>query len=135
MKDPLRLYLIYNEHRSGGDRINPDEQWSRRTPRYITVEFKGLFRSQADRFFYDSVEVDEETFKSDVAYLAVVRYSDGDTFGQSHGHFHIVGAYSTIKEADEMLKNALESEDSYKPWNGYFASLDDTDVIPLVIRQ
>lgn len=134
IEDPLRLYLIYNEDRSGGEKINPEEQWSNRTPMQITVEFKSFFRSQPDRFFYDSIEVDEETFTSDVVYLAVVRYSDGDTFGQSSGHWHIVGAYSTVKEADQKLKEALDGE-GYKPWNGYFSSLEDTDVIPVIVRD
>lgn len=136
IKEPLRLYFTYDESRRGGEDINPDEEWSDRAPTTIEVKFHEFYRTPpTHRFFYDSVIVDEATFNSDEAYLAVVRYTDGDTFGYTDGSWHIVGATNSVEVAKEMLELALNNKDSYKPWEGYFASLQRTEIERLVVRK
>lgn len=136
VKESLRLYFTYDERSTGGEDINPEEEWSDRTPTTIEVRFREFYRTPpAHRFFYDSVEVDEDTFNSDEAYLAVVRYSTGDTFGHTDGAWHIVGAANSVKKAEEMLQIALNSKDSYKPWEGYFERFERTEIERLIVRE
>lgn len=66
-------------------------------------------------------------------FLAVVRYGTGDTFGHTTGAWYIVGVAPTREIAQAMLKE--ESEPSkqgdylrYKRWEGYFESLEDTEI-------
>ena len=58
------------------------------------------------RQFYDSYEVTEDIYKATVLHMAVIRYSDGDTFGHSSGHWHVVGFYHTLEQADRGIENA-----------------------------
>lgn len=133
-KEPLRLYLVYDENRSGGAAHDPNDRWTNHEPTYIDVKFHEFYRQPpTHRFFYDSIMVDEETFNADRAYLAVVRYSTGDTFGSTYGAFYIVGATATRKEATTMLEEALKGS-GYKPWEGYFESLEGTEVHGLVVE-
>jgi hypothetical protein len=134
-KEPLRLYFIYDEHRSGGESLEPDNRWSSHADINIEVKFHEFYRNPpTHRFFYDSKEVSEEIYNASRAYLAVVRYSTGSTFGNTYGAWHIVGIALTREDAEKMLKEAVEDEGGYKPWVGYFESLTDTEVYGLVIE-
>ena len=128
------LFINYDSSGHGGEATS-DDPYSSRTPSYTTVKFNQLHRTQPyNKFFYDQVEVTDSAFDKDHLYLAVVRYSDGDTFGTNHGKWYIIGAYETYKEAEDQLKAesepSLENKGrrSYKPWEGYFNSLEDTEI-------
>lgn len=128
------LYIVYSESREGGYAINPDENFSDRTPETIDVTFKCLLRRQRpNKMFYHSVEVSDKTYKSGTGYLAVVKYSSGDTFGHSSGHWHVVGCTGTYATAERLLEMALKDPKGYKPWEGYFESLEGTEIHPLPI--
>ena len=135
-KKEFRLYVLYSESSSGGDIVEGQEEESfpEREDEYLYVQFHGLCRSEPDTFFKHSVEVSEDIFNSSTLVLAVVRYTDGGTFGCTHGYWHIVGAYKSVIEAQAALKQAHES-DNYKPWVGYFSSHDSDEVIPLVVTD
>lgn len=136
--EPLRLYLVYDETRSGGGICAGQENdpWPNREDEYIEVHFKALYRQPpSDRFFYDSFEVTEEVYNAEKVHMAVVRYGDGDTFGRSNGHWSVEGIFLTLAEAEETL--AKLEEDAGKPftvgkynknWHGYFASFEGTQV-------
>lgn len=135
-EEELRLYLTYDEHRDGGEAINPDERFSDRTPEIIYVSFHTFYRKQpTHRFFYTSIEVEEEVFKSNVAYLAVVRYSTGDTFGHTEGAWHIVDAAFSYEEAEKVLQHALSAANTYKPWEGYFERFEKTEIHELIVKE
>ena len=61
------------------------------------------------------------------AWLALVRYCDGDTFGTTFGNHVFIGFGKTQAQAEKILKDALERK-GYKQWEGYFSRLESTDV-------
>lgn len=134
------LLVVYQQSSEGGDAIDPDDRWSSRTDEHRTVTFKALLREyESNQSHFTSftssatVSVDEVTRNSQTGYLAVIRYSDGDTFGHTSGMWMIVGCYSTYNDASAALLTALNAVGVYKPWTGYFASLEGTEVHPLPI--
>ena len=128
----LRLYFTCDSHSTGGDLIDENDEWSNRETTYIEVKFHEFYRKPPDhRFFYDSVKVDEKTFNSPYAFLAVIRYSTGDTFGHTEGCHYVVGAASSREEANIMIDHAINDKGTYKPWEGYFESLTAREVYKL----
>ncbi len=130
-----RLYVEYYESSAGGEALEPEERWSQREDTVKEVEFKRLHREPPKhRFFYDSIEVSNEGLLAlDTLWLAVVRYSTGDTFGRTTGCWALVGVAPTYKIAEAMLEEATKPTKegdykNYKPWEGYFESLTDTEI-------
>ena len=133
--EPPRLYIEYNTSSEGGHALS-DERWSDRSDEHTTVDFIRLHRNPpANRFFYDSIELSHpEMAKMDKLYLAVVRYTTGDTFGTSYGHWHIVDVAPTYEIASAMLEEALKpSVKGYKPWEGYFERFEGTEIHTLEV--
>lgn len=135
-----RLFIEYNSYEEGGDAIDPDDRWSCRTDHVIEVDFIRLHRQQpAHRFFYDSIEVpNEKMMEMDKLFLAVVRYSTGDTFGHTTGAWSVVGVAPTYQIASLMLEEALKPAKegdykNYKPWEGYFESFERTEIHELSV--
>lgn len=133
--EPVRLYIEYNSTESGGEPDDPTDRWTSHADTIKEVEFIRLHRQQPQhRFFYDSIEVSNpDLVKLDKLYLAVVRYSTGSTFGHTEGEWFIVGVAPTYQIAEEMLKEATKPSvkgdyRNYKPWEGYFESLTDTEI-------
>ena len=134
-KEPKRLYIEYTESEYGGEAIDPEDRWTSYTDRVRSVKFIRLHRNPpGNRFFYDSIELRNDKLSDlDKLYLAVIRYSTGNTFGRCNGCWHIVGVAPTYDIAKAMIKEALESEDSYKPWEGYFEHYEDDEVHTLEV--
>ena len=135
VKEPKRIYIEYHENETGGEAEDPNDRWSDYADTVKEVEFIKLYREvPKDRFFYHSVEVsNEDLLKLDKLYLAVVRYTDGGTFGKTIGYWEVIGVAPTYKIAELMLEEAIKSTKkgdykNYKPWEGYFASLNDTEI-------
>lgn len=134
---PKKVYIEYDTYVSGGERES-DEEWSSRSDTIKTVTFKKLHREMpSNRFFYDSIDLpNDNMIKMDHLFLAVVRYSTGDTFGHTTGEHYIVGIAPTYEIAQMMLdeetkpspKDSKGRQLSYKPWEGYFESLEDTEI-------
>jgi hypothetical protein len=123
-----RIYVTYNQHITGGKALT-SEPYSNREPKLIKVDFLLLFRKDPDKFFYDSIEIaDESLLTRDYLYLSVVRYSTGDSFGTTSGAWHIIGLSKSYDEAKEMLENALKDPNGYKPWEGYFERLQSYEL-------
>lgn len=132
---PLRVYIEYNEHRSGGEALDPGDRWTSHEDTNIEVSFVRLHRQQPkNRFFYDSIELpNPKMIEMGRLWLAVVRYGTGDTFGSTNGAWHIVGIAPTYQVAEAMLEEAIKPSkegeySSYKPWEGYFESLEGTEI-------
>lgn len=135
VKEPLRVYIEYNRSATGGELIEPEERWSSREDTIVEVEFIRLHRNPPkERFFYDSIEISHpDMLKLDKLFLAVVRYGTGDTFGHTSGEFHVVGLAPTYQIAEAMLEEETKPSKpgdyrSYKCWEGYFESLEGTEV-------
>jgi hypothetical protein len=131
-----RLWLEYVEDITGGEICAGQENdaWPSHEDTDIEVNFIRLHRDEPkNKFFNHSVEVDERLIGLDRLYLAVVRYSTGDTFGHTEGAWYIVGLAPTYKVAEAMLDVALNDKKSYKPWTGYFERFSGTEIHTLEV--
>jgi hypothetical protein len=130
--EPVRVYIEYDETREGGDALEPAERWTSHTDVNVDVKFIRLHREMPkNRFFYDSIELpNKKMLKMDKLFLAVVRYGTGDTFGHTNGAWYVVGIAPTYKIAEAMLEEETKPspKGSYKQWEGYFESLDGTEI-------
>jgi hypothetical protein len=137
-KEPIRIYVEYEEHRSGGEAYDPEDRWTSHSDVNVDVRFILLHREKpTHRFFYDSIELpNDKMFKMGKLFLAVVRYGTGDTFGHTNGAWYIVGVAPTYKIAQAMLDDETKPSPEpakgewqrYKRWEGYFESLDGTEI-------
>ena len=84
---------------------------------------------------WDSLEVSPDLLPSAKIFLAIVEYYNGGSFVRTYGNHYILGAFSTRKEAEDMLEEATKEESSYKPWCGYFEGLTGTKVIKLELED
>ncbi len=134
---PLRVYVEYEEDRSGGEPEDPADRWTSHATEYVSVNFISLFKEPpSHKFFYDSIELpNDKMINLSKLYLAVVRYGTGDTFHHTSGAWYIVGIAPTRSIAEAMLaEEVMPSAQrkgvsrSYKRWEGYFESLEDTEV-------
>lgn len=142
--EPYRVYLIYDEETHGGGvcRGDEDSDWPNHNDEYNTFTPKGLRLKPPE--WSETIEVDFDPTELDHLYIVVVRYSSGSTFGRTHGHWHIEGAYKTYDEA-EKIEMAIskgtgwyDPEKDYgdraypgrtgMPWVGYFESLEGATV-------
>ena len=143
--EPKRLYLKYDESRSGGGicESQENESWPYRNHEYIEVSFTSLHRNPPEgQFFYDSFEVSDELYNADQVYMAVVRYTDGDTFGHTCGYWSVEGIFGSRREAERLLTK-LE-EDAGKPftlgkytkaWHGYFTRFERTQIETIEVLE
>ena len=136
-----RLYIDYESSARGGD-PKDDSHWPDYTDKHIDVKFIRFHREPPKtKFFYDSIIVPEELLSKDKLYLCVVRYSSGDTFGNSFGKWAIVGVTASYKEAELLLEEAIKPSlprkkglrPSYKPWEGCFERLEKTEIHTLEV--
>lgn len=74
----------------------------------------------------------------DSAYVVIVTYSDGDTFGSS-GYWKVAAVCSTPEQAKTAEERAQIPEprqiggDDWMPWHGYFAHLKNVETYPMVV--
>lgn len=142
-QETFRLYVEYKESRTGGLAHNPEDQWSSHEDVDVNVKFIRLHREAPKHiFFYDSVEVShKKMLELDKLFLAVVRYGTGDTFGHTNGAWYIVGVAPTYQIAKAMLEEETKPSAApkkgewqrYKRWEGYFESLEDTEIHELSV--
>jgi len=108
--------------------------------------------------YRETVDVNFEPVKGKLYHLLYAVYSTGDSFGHDEGRcFEAIGLYKSRKVAEENEKRLLEGKPSkkgewgmeqvllklegttkqhpyYRPWNGYFESLDRLEVLTLVLN-
>lgn len=80
-------------------------------------------------------DIKEAEIRQEV-YVVVVRYSTGDSFGTTHGAWHLEGVYQNFDEAD-AVKNAILSDksDDWAIWKGYFETLEYCEVVNMLVEQ
>lgn len=132
------LFIDTTEDSTGGVALS-NEEWCSYSDIVKTVEFNCVYRKRNPDSFWagHSFEVTEEVYKAPRVFLAIVRYSDGGTFGRTVGYWEIMGAFTTEAEALAMT-NSIEGGTfktdyphlarSYMPWEGYFSGLQGTEV-------
>lgn len=123
----MKLYLLYDQTREGGDDTEDNEQ--------ITTYYRSahLLPPPRSRGYHQSVEVSDVVGRCEQVWLALVLYTTGDSFSCSSGNPHVLGVFETADLAAAATEKAEQGGDRSAPWDGYFNSLDSTDVIPLKV--
>lgn len=115
-----------------------------------TTKFRGAIVTEEETLpsaycFYRtaSFQVPASAFDSprNIVHAVVGYYSDGDTFGTSHGHVDVVSVYGNPAKAHAVAQ-ALLSTNAKSPsflkgrrvaWGDYFSSLEKVEVETLTI--
>jgi hypothetical protein len=141
-----KLLIVHYEQRyeSGGQICEGEEgdTWPNREDEYNSFTVLSAGRRVRDPY-HDGLSQPavgfplDKPFSSNRCYIVWVRYSTGDTFGSSHGHGSIAGAYLSRAEAEVCalaIKNKTAPFDGWRDdWCGYFESIEEVviDYVPL----
>jgi len=131
------IYLTYEEDRKGGLPLS-DEPWSDREDEEIEFSVKEVFASIDNLNWVETIEVDFNPvdFIDKDIFVIVVRYSTGDTFGQTSGSWYVEGAYTTIEKTDKIVKSINDDKyKGYKPWSGYFERFSHVEIHKMILRN
>lgn len=138
--ESYEVYLIYDSETWGGAICegNEDSAWPDYEPTYTSFTPKGL-RLKAPNWS-ETIKVDFDPSRSKHLYLVIVRYSSGSTFGTTHGHWHIEGAYKGYAKAEKVEIAISKGQGKYaekncNPWQGYFESLEEVTIERLDIWE
>lgn len=144
------LWLTYDEYREGGGVMEGQENdaWPSYEDTRITWTPQALYLDESDvpTWQKELVKTDFEVERGDLVHIVVARYGDGDTFSHTDGYWCIMGA-SKDAEAARKLSRAIQNStytgreegaansyyQGYKPWDGYFSSLEYADVHSFVV--
>lgn len=130
------MYVKYHHTIEGGE-VSPGqeaEDWPSYEPATHEYTFLYVTKAHPSGYDYEEVEVDKKTFNSHGVYMALIKYSSGDTFSTSSGNIEILGLFNTKTRAEAHLKKRV-TEEGYRPWEGYFNTLESQDVIRLDVKE
>lgn len=139
--EPQKIYVSYDESTSGGEAEDPNDEWTHHADRVTDLTIYGLHKSKPSKpnASYDGIVIlDPEILKLQHVYLVVVRYSDGGTFGRTCGYHMFWSIRATEAEvlADKAMIEAPQDplDRNFRPWEGYFAGLEDVEIhlLPLL---
>ena len=156
------LYVDYTTTATGGgaregeDSNNP---FAEQEDAYIDFTIRGVHRSVPEGlFFFHKEEVLPEVATAKKVWIVVVRYTTGNTFGRTHGAWHIFSIRNDPRRAegekrmiefDDKLDNMTEQWnygrlspltkkliakkkrliEGHTPWRGYFERLERVEVL------
>jgi hypothetical protein len=139
----VKVYISYQERRSGGEPLS-NKRWSSRKDTIIDFQLKEASLQEPSSWYKESFEIECQKLPKTI-YVVLVRYKDGDTFGNSYGHGYIEGVYlsedraqkvvEAIREDTYVGEGATKKSRGYIPWNGYFNRLESVNYHPMVIRK
>ncbi len=139
----VKVYVSYQENRTGGAALS-DERWSSREDTIIDFQLKEISLQEPSSWYKEPFEIECQKIPK-IVYVVLVRYEDGDTFGNSYGHGHIEGVYLSEDQAQKIVesirentyvgKDATKEDHGYIPWNGYFNRLESVNYHPMMIRK
>ena len=137
---PTYIYIKVSDSTTGGDVCAGEEgPYACREDEYREYFYYYASKTKPEGTYsygWDSLEVSPNLLSSDKIFLAVVEYYNGGSFVRTYGNHYILGAFSTRKEAEDILEEATkEDSDFYKPWDGYFEGLTDTKVAKLDLED
>ena len=134
VKPADRLYLIYTEHRSGGEVCagQEDDDWPSHEDENIDWHLIECRSTRTENHWYqEEVEIDFQADVGSIVYVVYVRYGTGGTFGHTNGAWVILGIYKTEQEAINVKKSVDDDTYDgrvYKCWTGYFECLESCEV-------
>jgi hypothetical protein len=73
------VYVNYEQHSTGGEKIDPDEEFSDRTDTITEFEVTSVTTYKETTPYYTSFVLPTDVVPATV-WVVVVRYSDGDTW-------------------------------------------------------
>lgn len=133
----MKVYVTYNETRRGGKPLSK-KRWSSREDTHVDFQLTGVCLEEPKAWYKEPFELDCKELPK-VVYVVLVRYSDGDTFGNSYGHGHIEGVYLSEDDAQKVVEairnDKYKSKETYVPWVGYFNRLESANYHPMVVRK
>lgn len=158
----MKLVLDYNERSWGGGALS-EETYSDREDQHTEFDPRSLHidRAGLETWRVEEIELTgKDVVRGEEAFLVVIRYSSGDTFGHSFGLWQIDGVYSDSSEATAVAQNIRldaeyeESQSRYrpnvekpegyplynperyfsKPWVGYFEGFEGVDVYTMLVQ-
>lgn len=145
-----QLFLTYDEYREGGGirEGQENDSYPDYKDTYIDWTPKSLYLDEVDvpSWQKETVQTDFDVERGDLVHIVVVRYGDGDTFSHTSGYWQIMGV-SKDAEVARQLARAISNDtytgkeegasnsyyQGYKPWEGYFSSLEGADVDSFVV--
>lgn len=128
----MKLYVNYEEnHVSGGEICEgqeshsyPDREDSYNSFKVVHVTYRNVGPYHEEFEFEEPVPAD--------LFAVVARYTDGDTFGCTHGYGSIEALVRTPEEARAVSKaihdGSWNSPRGYRRWTGYFSGLESVDI-------
>lgn len=136
-----KIYLGYSEHAFGGGVCEGQkgDSYPDREDTHIDFTPDGLWSTKGESQETIGVGFDPSNHVDKEVYMVLVRYSDGDTFGQTIGNWYIEGVYLDDKVA-RRISRQIDSDkygksDACLPWQGYFARLESVQVWGTKIRD
>ena len=127
--EKFEVYLRYESSTYGGAVCageDPNKRYVCHEPTHTEFTPTGIVLEQPG--WSESIQVDFDPSKCDTLYVVIVRYSSGGTFGTSHGHWHVIGAYKTYIQAMKVEKTIPDKYKGDKPWEGYFESFEKVGI-------
>lgn len=118
---PHEIYLTYQESCSGREPKNPDDRWTEYSDEIITFEPTGLFATRTSWQETIQVSFDPLAHINKPIQVMVVRYTDGNTFGRSLGHWTVIGAYLNPEDAKRIGQIIFDDVKQYEQakWDRY----------------
>jgi hypothetical protein len=135
----LILTPLLETHYNYAD-VDPNDKWDRPN---TTTSFHGIQISKENyQYQYNLHTIDRNDYDH-AAYVVLVKYNSGDTFGHDSGLVDILEVFNNQEDAVEFAIVAEKTDDPknpsilihnstfkykdkeyYRPWVGYFNSLD-----------
>lgn len=141
----MNYYLTYDEHSYViTEPEDSDEPFSDQGETGVDVTLRAIHRSPvkgghelvSDEGGYSRLYGVEDVPAGETAYVVLVNYSDGDTFGSS-GYWTIAAVCSNPQSAKNIVERCEGENDlshrAYRPWDGYFAHLNSAEVVPMTV--
>jgi len=133
------LYMTYQESTSGGEICEGQENdpWPNHEDGY-TEFYPVRVNKTADKagWVREPIQVEFNPAVGADVWLVIVRYVTGGTFGRTLGCWHMVGAYECQSEADKVKASIRDGTyQGYKPWTGYFESLEDVEIHKMTVGE
>jgi hypothetical protein len=145
-------------HGSGGEirEGQEEDEWPSRETEYHDHAVHGAFTTDKDdrgwSRYNERMAVDFEPVSGEQVFVVVVTYGSGGTFGSSSGNVCIVAVFSNEAHANSIAQDIRADDDltdrygepkkgkkerftGYKPWKGYFESLEGVEVHRLLLDE
>jgi len=152
----MKVYVSVQTHSWVTQEADPDDSWDRDNTA-MAIDEVTVYKSENEntkRYWYPDLEVDAEP--GDMVYVVILRYSDGDTFGNDDGNYDVADVFKTEIEALELQNHFNQWKPEYTkwgssrsvpfttefngkeyrvPWAGYFEQYESVDIYPCLVRE